>query len=88
MLDQIKGIKMMGLQEYFARTVQILRNKELKLSVKFRMLITHLVMLCTRTLHPYLLQTTANIAKLPLPSRSHLSSSLELAFSGHAPKRA
>ncbi|KAF9879602.1 ABC multidrug transporter [Colletotrichum karsti] len=42
MLNQIKGIKMMGLTDHFSSIVQKLRATELKLSVKFRVLITGL----------------------------------------------
>ncbi|KAJ4130214.1 hypothetical protein NW768_007197 [Fusarium equiseti] len=41
MLDQIKGIKMMGLTDFFAQTVQGLRVQELKVSAKFRWLLVH-----------------------------------------------
>ncbi|OHE99829.1 hypothetical protein CORC01_04965 [Colletotrichum orchidophilum] len=40
MLTQIKGIKMMGLTEHFSGIIQKLRITELKLSTKFRVLIT------------------------------------------------
>ncbi|GKT42621.1 ABC transporter atnG [Colletotrichum spaethianum] len=40
MLTQIKGIKMMGLTDRFSGIVQKLRASELRLSVKFRILIT------------------------------------------------
>ncbi|OLN96559.1 Canalicular multispecific organic anion transporter 1-like protein 1 [Colletotrichum chlorophyti] len=42
MLTQIKGIKMMGLTDHFSGIVQKLRVAELKLSVKFRVLVTML----------------------------------------------
>ncbi|EKJ79255.1 hypothetical protein FPSE_00566 [Fusarium pseudograminearum CS3096] len=45
MLDQIKGIKMMGLTNFFRQTVQSLRVKELKVSAKFRWLLVHFVTL-------------------------------------------
>lgn len=45
MLDQIKGIKMMGLTDFFRQTVQGLRVKELKVSAKFRWLLVHFVAL-------------------------------------------
>ncbi|GKU05754.1 unnamed protein product, partial [Fusarium langsethiae] len=45
MLDQIKGIKMMGLTDFFLQTVQSLRVKELKVSAKFRWLLVHFVTL-------------------------------------------
>ncbi|KAM0302416.1 hypothetical protein ACHAPM_004409 [Fusarium culmorum] len=45
MLDQIKGIKMMGLTDFFRQTVQSLRVKELKVSAKFRWLLVHFVAL-------------------------------------------
>jgi hypothetical protein len=41
MLDQIKGIKMMGLTDFFRQTVQGLRAKELKIYAKFRWLLVH-----------------------------------------------
>ena len=41
MLDQIKGVKMMGLIDFFAQTVQGLRVQELKVSAKFRWLLVH-----------------------------------------------
>ncbi|GKT96370.1 LOW QUALITY PROTEIN: ABC transporter [Colletotrichum tofieldiae] len=40
MLTQIKGVKMMGLTDHFSGIVQKLRVSEMKLSVKFRILIT------------------------------------------------
>ncbi|KZL80273.1 abc transporter [Colletotrichum incanum] len=40
MLTQIKGVKMMGLTDHFSSIVQNLRVSELKLSVKFRILVT------------------------------------------------
>jgi ATP-binding cassette subfamily C (CFTR/MRP) protein 1 len=45
MLDQIKGIKMMGLTDFFLQTVQSLRVRELKISAKFRWLLVHFVTL-------------------------------------------
>ncbi|KAL0937343.1 ABC multidrug transporter [Colletotrichum truncatum] len=42
MLNQMKGIKMMGLTDYFSSIVQKLRVTELKLSTKFRILVTFL----------------------------------------------
>lgn len=45
MLDQIKGIKMMGLTDFFRQTVQSLRVKELKVSAKFRWLLVYFVAL-------------------------------------------
>ncbi|KAI8311183.1 ABC transporter [Colletotrichum sp. SAR11_59] len=42
LLDQIKGVKMMGLADHFSSIVQKFRITELKLSVKFRILITFL----------------------------------------------
>ncbi|KAK2768034.1 ABC multidrug transporter [Colletotrichum kahawae] len=42
MLNQIKGVKMMGLADHYSSIVQKLRGTELKLSVKFRILITFL----------------------------------------------
>ncbi|UZP34863.1 hypothetical protein NXS19_002679 [Fusarium pseudograminearum] len=45
MLDQIKGIKMMGLTNFFRQTVQSLRVKELKVSAKFRWLLVQFVTL-------------------------------------------
>ncbi|KAF9783049.1 hypothetical protein IL306_010591 [Fusarium sp. DS 682] len=41
MLNQIKGIKMMGLSDFFRQMVQDLRVKELKVSAKFRWLLVH-----------------------------------------------
>ncbi|KAF4964511.1 hypothetical protein FSARC_7575 [Fusarium sarcochroum] len=41
MLTQIKGIKMMGLTEFFRQMVQGLRVKELKISARFRWLLVH-----------------------------------------------
>jgi len=41
MLDQIKGIKMMGLTDFFVHTVQGLRVQELKVSARFRWLLVH-----------------------------------------------
>ncbi|KAK1701087.1 putative ABC multidrug transporter [Colletotrichum godetiae] len=40
MLTQIKGIKMMGLTDHFSNIIQKLRVSELKLSTKFRILVT------------------------------------------------
>ncbi|TEA15049.1 ABC transporter atnG [Colletotrichum sidae] len=45
MLTQIKGIKMMGLTDHFAGIVQKLRSAEMKLAVKFRVLVTILSVL-------------------------------------------
>ncbi|KAI8284941.1 ABC transporter atnG [Colletotrichum sp. SAR11_240] len=42
LLNQIKGVKMMGLADHFSSIVQKFRITELKLSVKFRILITFL----------------------------------------------
>ncbi|KAI8265702.1 ABC transporter [Colletotrichum sp. SAR11_239] len=42
LLNQIKGVKMMGLADHFSSIVQKFRITELKLSVKFRVLITFL----------------------------------------------
>lgn len=39
MLRQIKGVKMMGLTEYFHNRLATLRSDELKRSVKFRILV-------------------------------------------------
>ncbi|KAM5384691.1 hypothetical protein ACJA88_002538 [Fusarium oxysporum] len=41
MLNQMKGIKMMGLTEFFRKMVQGLRVKELKVSAKFRWLLVY-----------------------------------------------
>ncbi|RGP72643.1 canalicular multispecific organic anion transporter 2 [Fusarium longipes] len=41
MLDQIKGIKMMGLTDFFRQRVQGLRIQELKTSARFRWLLVH-----------------------------------------------
>lgn len=41
MLDQIKGIKTMGLTDFFVQTVQDLRVQELKVSARFRWLLVH-----------------------------------------------
>ncbi|KAF4954480.1 hypothetical protein FGADI_5259 [Fusarium gaditjirri] len=41
MLNQIKGIKMMGLTDFFRNMVQGLRVKELKVSAKFRWLLVY-----------------------------------------------
>jgi ATP-binding cassette subfamily C (CFTR/MRP) protein 1 len=45
MLDQIKGIKMMGLTDFYFQTVQSLRVKELKISAKLRWLLVHFITL-------------------------------------------
>ncbi|KAF6831810.1 ABC multidrug transporter [Colletotrichum musicola] len=45
MLTQIKGVKMMGLTDHFSGIVQKLRVIELKLSIKFRVLVTILSVL-------------------------------------------
>ncbi|KAM0491705.1 hypothetical protein ACHAP8_010479 [Fusarium lateritium] len=45
MLDQIKGIKMMGLTDFYLQTVQDLRVKELEISTKLRWLLVHFVTL-------------------------------------------
>ncbi|KAK1994915.1 P-loop containing nucleoside triphosphate hydrolase protein [Colletotrichum falcatum] len=45
MLAQIKGIKMMGLDDYFAATVQRLRIAELDMSKKFRMFIVRIILI-------------------------------------------
>lgn len=42
MLNQMKGIKMMGLTDFFHNMLQGLRVKELKLSVKFRLILVQL----------------------------------------------
>lgn len=42
MLSQVKGMKMMGLSDFFHKLVQSLRIKELKLSIKFRWLLVQL----------------------------------------------
>ncbi|OBS28224.1 hypothetical protein FPOA_02165 [Fusarium poae] len=47
MLDQIKGIKMMGLTDFYFQTVQSLRVKELKISAKLRWLLVHFITLAT-----------------------------------------
>lgn len=46
MLSQIKGIKMMGLTDYFATMVQQLRVAELDMSKKFRMFIVRIILIC------------------------------------------
>ncbi|KZL77916.1 ABC multidrug transporter [Colletotrichum tofieldiae] len=46
MLAQIKGIKMMGLTDYFANMVQKLRVTELDMSKKFRMFIVRIILIC------------------------------------------
>ncbi|KAF4440396.1 hypothetical protein F53441_12344 [Fusarium austroafricanum] len=45
MLNQMKGIKMMGLTEFFCQMVQDLRIKELKISARFRWAIVHFITL-------------------------------------------
>nr|XP_036575809.1 ABC multidrug transporter [Colletotrichum truncatum]KAF6782442.1 ABC multidrug transporter [Colletotrichum truncatum] len=45
MLSQIKGIKMMGLTDYFATMVQQLRVAELDMSKKFRMFIVRIILI-------------------------------------------
>ncbi|KAF9882288.1 ABC multidrug transporter [Colletotrichum karsti] len=45
MLSQIKGVKMMGLANYFAKTVQHLRVKELDMSKKFRVFIVRIILI-------------------------------------------
>ncbi|KAH7198422.1 P-loop containing nucleoside triphosphate hydrolase protein [Fusarium flagelliforme] len=50
MLDQIKGIKMMGLTDFFVQTVQGLRVQELKVSAKFRWLLVHFTTLAFTSL--------------------------------------
>ncbi|KAK2756862.1 ABC multidrug transporter [Colletotrichum kahawae] len=45
MLAQIKGIKMMGLTDYFAAMVQQLRVAELDMSKKFRMFIVRIILI-------------------------------------------
>ncbi|EQB45813.1 ABC transporter [Colletotrichum gloeosporioides Cg-14] len=45
MLAQIKGIKMMGLTDYFATMVQKLRVAELDMSKKFRMFIVRIILI-------------------------------------------
>ncbi|CAG1996834.1 unnamed protein product [Fusarium graminearum] len=52
MLDQIKGIKMMGLTDFFRQTVQSLRAKELKVSAKFRWLLVYFVALVSLVTQP------------------------------------
>lgn len=42
MLGQMKGIKMMGLTDFFHNLLQGLRVIELKLSVKFRLILVQL----------------------------------------------
>ncbi|GJC78756.1 ABC transporter atnG [Colletotrichum liriopes] len=46
MLAQIKGIKMMGLTDYFSNMVQRLRVTELDMSKKFRMFIVRIILIC------------------------------------------
>jgi ATP-binding cassette, subfamily C (CFTR/MRP), member 1 len=41
MLNQMKGIKMMGLTDFILQMLQDLRVKELKVSAKFRWLLVH-----------------------------------------------
>jgi hypothetical protein len=41
MLNQMKGIKMMGLTDFFRKMVRGLRVKELKVSAKFRWLLVY-----------------------------------------------
>jgi hypothetical protein len=41
MLDQMKGIKMMGLTDFFLSMVQGLRIRELKVSARFRWLLVY-----------------------------------------------
>lgn len=41
MLNQMKGIKMMGLTDFFLKMVQGLRVHELKVSAKFRWLLVY-----------------------------------------------
>lgn len=48
MLSQIKGIKMMGLSDFFHNVIRDLRIEELKLSVKFRWLLVQLHVLGKR----------------------------------------
>lgn len=45
MLSQIKGIKMMGLTDYFSSVVQNLRVSELDMSKKFRMFIVRIILI-------------------------------------------
>lgn len=47
MLSQMKGIKMMGLGDFFHGLVQSLRVHELKVSAKARWLLVHFVTLGT-----------------------------------------
>ncbi|KAM5381855.1 hypothetical protein ACJZ2D_002845 [Fusarium nematophilum] len=47
MLSQIKGIKMMGLTDFFQGLVQRLRVRELEISAKFRWLLVHINGLAT-----------------------------------------
>lgn len=42
MLSQIKGVKMMGLTEFFHNSLHTLRVHELQLSVKFRWILVQL----------------------------------------------
>jgi hypothetical protein len=42
MLSQIKGVKMMGLTDFFHDSLHALRIHELKLSVKFRWILVQL----------------------------------------------
>ncbi|GKT85858.1 ABC transporter [Colletotrichum tofieldiae] len=49
MLAQIKGIKMMGLTDYFANMVQKLRVTELDMSKKFRMFIVRIILIYQMT---------------------------------------
>lgn len=46
MLSQIKGVKMMGLTDFFHGLVRGLRVKELQESLPFRWLLIHLSILC------------------------------------------
>ncbi|CEI66013.1 unnamed protein product [Fusarium venenatum] len=52
MLDQIKGIKMMGLTDFYLQTVQSLRVKELKISAKLRWLLVQFVTLVSLVTQP------------------------------------
>jgi ATP-binding cassette subfamily C (CFTR/MRP) protein 1 len=45
MLDQIKGIKMMGLTDYMSKMIQSLRVAELDCSKKFRMFIVRIILI-------------------------------------------
>ncbi|KEY65241.1 hypothetical protein S7711_08779 [Stachybotrys chartarum IBT 7711] len=47
MLSQMKGIKMVGLERYFHGLVQGLRNKELDLSLKYRLLLVQFTSLAS-----------------------------------------